>query len=147
MPRADDAVHSVLNRAMIAPTVAATQLTVDSDKQLTVIAPPGSGAVTITVATPFGTSNGVGFGYAAAAPTLTALSPSSGPAAGGTMVALTGTSFGSVTAVTFGGAAATEVQLLSETSVTAIAPAGTGTVDVTLTTPSGTSNAVSYTYE
>ncbi|MFR9754146.1 IPT/TIG domain-containing protein, partial [Nocardia sp. 004] len=36
--------------------------------------------------------------------------------------------------------------VVSDTQITATVPAGTGTVGVTVTTPGGTSNPVSYTY-
>jgi len=72
-------------------------------------------------------------------PTVTKVSPSSGPAAGGTTVTITGTNFASPATVTFGGVAATGVQVLSPTQLTAISPAGTGKVDVRVTAPGGTS--------
>jgi large repetitive protein len=83
------------------------------------------------------------------APTVTAVSPASGPAAGGTLVTITGTNFTGATSVSFGGAAATSFTVISATSITAISPAGTGTVDVVVTTPSGssaTSPADQFTY-
>ncbi len=68
------------------------------------------------------------------------VSPSSGPTAGGTVVTITGTNLNGATAVAFGGTAATNVVVLSATQVLATAPAGSvGTVDVTVTTPYGTS--------
>jgi hypothetical protein len=54
-------------------------------------------------------------------------------------VTVTGTSFMAVTAVTFGVAAATTYTVVNATQITATSPAGTGTVDVTVTTASGTS--------
>ena len=74
------------------------------------------------------------------APTVTALSPTHGAAAGGNTVTLTGTDLTGTTAVHFGANAATGVTVVNDTTVTAVAPAGTaGTVDVTATTPGGTS--------
>lgn len=81
----------------------------------------------------------------AAAPTLTGLSPSSGPASGGTVVTLTGTGFTGATAVRFGGNAA-GFTVVSSTRITATAPPGSGTVSVTVRTPAGTSNGLPYTY-
>jgi YVTN family beta-propeller protein len=69
-------------------------------------------------------------------PAVTLISPSSGPA--GTSVTITGTGFTSTSAVEFGGTLAL-FQVNSGTSITAIAPAGSGIVDVTVTTPLGTS--------
>ena len=57
-----------------------------------------------------------------AAPTVTSLSPTSGPATGGTAVTITGTGFTGATAVTFGGTAATAFTVNSATSITATSP-------------------------
>ena len=75
----------------------------------------------------------------AAPPTVTGLSPSSGPAAGGTSVTITGTGFTGATAVDFGTTAATDVVVVNDTTITADSPAGSGVADVTVTTPVGTS--------
>ncbi|MFD0496299.1 MULTISPECIES: IPT/TIG domain-containing protein [Streptomyces violaceusniger group] len=123
----------------------ALSYTVVSATQITAVAPPGSGTVQITVTTPAGTSNGVAFGYAAA-PTLTAISPASGPATGGTTVTLTGTNLLGATAVKFGAVNATSFTVVSATQITAVAPAGSGAVQVTVSGPGGTSNGVSYAY-
>jgi hypothetical protein len=88
-----------------------------------------------------------------AAAAVTGVSPSSGPVSGGTSVTITGSGFTGATAVNFGGTAASSFTVNSDTSITATAPAATavGPVDVTVTTPSGTSAASSadqftYTY-
>ncbi|SCB46735.1 Putative Ig domain-containing protein, partial [Rhizobium miluonense] len=73
------------------------------------------------------------------APTISSISPLSGPATGGTTVTITGTDLTAATAVTFGATAAAGFTVNSATSITATAPAGTGTVDVRVTTPGGTS--------
>jgi hypothetical protein len=71
-----------------------------------------------------------------AAPTLTSVSPTSGPITGGTAVTLTGTGFVSGATVLFGATAATSVTFNSATSLTAITPAhALGTVAVTMTNP------------
>lgn len=74
-----------------------------------------------------------------AAPVVTALSPATGPVAGGTSVTLTGTDFNGATAVNFGVTPATAFTVNSATQITATAPAGTGTVPVRVTTAGGTS--------
>jgi hypothetical protein len=71
-------------------------------------------------------------------PTVTGLSPSFGTVAGNTEVVISGTGFSGATEVKFGSAEA-EFEVTSATSINAISPAGTGTVDVTVTTPAGTS--------
>jgi len=74
-------------------------------------------------------------------PTVTSVSPDSGPAAGGTSVTISGTGFTSSSIVDFGSTPATDVVFASATSITASSPAGTGTVDVIVTTTAGTSAA------
>ncbi|MFF3765818.1 IPT/TIG domain-containing protein, partial [Streptomyces sp. NPDC001922] len=118
--------------------------TVVSNTQITATAPPGTGTVQVTATTPSGTSNGLGYTYTPA-PTLTSLVPASGPAAGGTTVTLTGTNLTGATQVKFGSTNA-PFTVLSPTQINATAPPGTGTVQVTVVTPDGTSNGLGYTY-
>lgn len=73
---------------------------------------------------------------------VTGVSPTSGPSGGSTSVTITGTHFDGATAVTFGSAEAASFTVDSPTSITADSPAGTGTVDVRVTTPGGSSPAV-----
>jgi IPT/TIG domain-containing protein len=76
-------------------------------------------------------------------PRLTGISVTSGPATGGTSVTITGTGFTGATAVDFGDAAAASFTINGDTSISAISPASSGgTVDVTVTTPGGTSPAI-----
>ncbi|SFK52254.1 IPT/TIG domain-containing protein [Sphingomonas sp. NFR04] len=75
-----------------------------------------------------------------ATPTVTSITPTSGSAAGGTSVVITGTNLSGATGVAFGATAASYT-VNSATQITATAPAGTGTVDVRVTTASGTSPA------
>ncbi len=73
-------------------------------------------------------------------PSVSSITPTSGPVDGGTTVTITGSGFSAATAVRFGSAAATSFTVHSDTDITAVAPAGAaGTVDVTVTGPSGTS--------
>ncbi|MEI6574258.1 MAG: autotransporter domain-containing protein, partial [Alphaproteobacteria bacterium] len=79
------------------------------------------------------------------APTLTSISPSSGPTAGGTSVTLTGTNFTGATGVTIGGRSATSVVVVSSTTITAVTPSGSaGTASVVVTNTSGSNSANSY---
>ena len=77
------------------------------------------------------------------APAVTGVSPSHGPAAGGTSVTVTGANLSGATEVKFGASAATAVSVVNATTLTATSPAGAAgsTVDVTATTPGGTSAA------
>jgi hypothetical protein len=73
-------------------------------------------------------------------PTVTGVSPTSGPLAGGTSVKIAGTSFTGATAVKFGSTNATSFKVNSATSITAtLPPEGAATVDITVTTENGTS--------
>jgi hypothetical protein len=75
----------------------------------------------------------------AAIPTITGVSPASGPADGGTMVIINGTGFTGATDIHFGANPAS-FNVDTDTQINATSPAGTaGTVDVTVTTPDGTS--------
>ena len=114
---------------------------VDSDAQVTATAPPGSGLVDVTVQNAYGTSatsSADQFTYPTmAAPTITGISPSSG--ATGAVITITGTVLAGVTSVLFGTVAAA-FSVISDTSLTAVAPSGvTGAVDVTATSAGGTS--------
>ncbi|HUK76517.1 MAG TPA: IPT/TIG domain-containing protein [Thermoleophilia bacterium] len=79
---------------------------------------------------------------ASGAPAVTGVSPNEGPAAGGTAVTITGTGFTGATAVNFADGVATSVIVVSDTEITCVAPAGAGTIDVTVTTPKGVSGDV-----
>jgi sugar lactone lactonase YvrE len=74
-----------------------------------------------------------------AAPTITSLTPNTGSSVGGMAVTITGTDFESGATVLFGENAAPTVIVNSSTEILATAPVGTGVVDVTVTTPFGTS--------
>src|SRR5690242_17243968 len=74
-----------------------------------------------------------------ALPTVSSIAPISGPAGGGTIVTLTGTGFTGAMAVGFGDNNAASMTVLGDTSIIAISPPGSGTVNVTVVTPSGRS--------
>jgi hypothetical protein len=120
---------------------AAGSFTVNSATQITATSPAGIGAVDVTVTTLGGTS-AIGsadqFTYPAA-PTVTNVNPNTGPTSGGTSVIITGTEFSGATAVRFGSNSAGSFTVNSTTQITATSPSGIGTVDVTVTTPGGTS--------
>ena len=82
-------------------------------------------------------------------PTLTSISPTSGPSSGGTVITLTGTNFASGGTVRVNGVAATSVTFVSATQVRATTPAGSaGARTVQITNPDGQSasltNAFTY---
>ena len=98
------------------------------------------GAVDVTVTTPGGTSATSPadlFFYSApgaVAPRVSAISPQFGSPGGGTLVTITGSGYspGGSATVFFGQTAATNVTIISPTTITAQSPAGTGAVNVTV---------------
>jgi cysteine-rich repeat protein len=73
-------------------------------------------------------------------PRVTGMSPTIGPASGGTALSIAGTGFTAATAVRFGGTDAATFTVNSDTSISATAPAANArTVDVTVISPGGTS--------
>ena len=135
---------------------AGTALTVVWATQLKITSPAkAAGAVDVQVTTPGGTSAAVTadkYTYVAPppAPVVTAISPASGTTAGGTVVTVTGSNFTGATKVAFGGTAGTALTVVSATQLKITSPAkAAGAVDVQVTTPGGTSAAVTadkYTY-
>ena len=78
------------------------------------------------------------------APTLIAISPQSGSIDGGTAVKLTGTNFVTGATVTLGGTAATGVDVIDSSTITALTPAhAPGETQVTVTNPDGQSAMLS----
>ena len=111
------------------------------------MAPAGTGTVNVTVTTPEGTSPITAtdtFTYTYPTPSVSAVSPSSGPVGGNQSVTISGHGLTGATAVSFGGSAGTGIVVNSDTSITVTTPAhAAGTVDVTVTTPGGTSSTSS----
>jgi hypothetical protein len=111
-----------------------------------------AGTVDVRVVTPNGTSSITPADrYTFVGPSVTGVSPNSGPAAGGgRMVKISGTDFKGTSEVRFGGTTTTFTVNAKGTLITASVPAGTpGTVNIEVTTPGGTSAATpadDYTY-
>ena len=119
----------------------AASFTVDSDTQITAVSPAGNGNVEITVTTLAGQSATTAadqFSYVPA-PMVAAITPGTGPEVGGTSVTITGSGFNQASAVGFGSTPATSFTIDSDTQITAVSPAGSGTVDVTVTSLFGQS--------
>ncbi len=114
---------------------------VSGPTSLTVKAPAHvAGTVTVSVTTPAGSSGTVPYTYDTV-PTITSLSRT-GPLSGGNKVTITGTGFTGSSAVKFGTTTATSFTVRSSTQLLATAPAhAAGTVQVSVTTPGGTTAA------
>jgi hypothetical protein len=99
-----------------------------------------AGTVDVVVRNPDNQSgsktNAYTYGAFAPPPSVTSAYPNFGPAAGGTNVTITGSSFVSGATVTFGGAAAPGVTFVNSTTLTLTTPAhATGTVNVVVQNP------------
>jgi formylglycine-generating enzyme required for sulfatase activity len=131
---------------------AATSVTVVNSTTVTAVTPTGSaGAANVSLTTPGGTATANGaytYQQTYATPTVSSVSPASGPPAGGTPITITGTNLTGTSSVTIGGTAATSVTVVNATTVTAVTPVGTeGAKTVSVTTPGGTANLMSgFTY-
>jgi DNA-binding beta-propeller fold protein YncE len=77
----------------------------------------------------------------AVTPQVSTVSPASGSYAGGTTVTITGSGLVEGAVVDFGSTPATGVTVNSASSMTAVSPAGSGSVNVTVSTYAGTSAA------
>jgi hypothetical protein len=124
-------------------TVAATSFTVESDQEIVAVSPAEPVAnVDVSVTAPTGTTPidpADVFGYSLKVPVITSVAPDFGPSAGGTTVTISGKRFKNVSAVDFGSTPATSYTVTDVKSITAVAPAGVGTVDVSVTNASGVS--------
>jgi len=119
----------------------ASTFSVNSDSQVTATVPAGatSGPIAVTTAAGTGTSSGsFTVTAAAAAPTITSISPTSGPV--GTVVAITGSNLTGATSVKFGGVSAS-FTIASATRIDATVPSGARTGSITVTTPGGSATS------
>jgi hypothetical protein len=123
------------------------QPTVVSDGQIVVTSPSNPpGVVHLRVTTPIGTSAETAndnFTYVAS-PTVTGISPSSGPITGGTVVTITGSGLTGTMSVSFGSVSVTPISV-ADASVVVVSPARdtVGVVHLRVTTNAGTSPATS----
>jgi hypothetical protein len=120
-----------------------TSLVVVSANTITCVTPAHfAGTVDVVVTTPAGSSAVVGaaddYTYTGG-PTITGLNPATGLASGNTIVTITGTSFtASGTTVRFDGIVAVHTFIDTTTLIAVSPPHSAGTVNVTVTTPGGT---------
>lgn len=119
----------------------ATSVTIDgvsvpftqvSPTEITFVTPPlAAGPVNVVVTTPGGTSGPLTFTYTPVT-TIDGITPPSGPEAGGTEVTSSGHCFTGATQVFFGKVPARSFEVVDDSTIVAVAPAGTGVVDVTV---------------
>ena len=132
--------------------VAAASVSYVSPTELLAVVPAGvdGNTVQVMVVTDYGTSpntyaDDFTYQYPYGIPVINYISPNGGPSTGGTIVHIHGTNFTGDSVVYFGSDEAAGMTVNSPTLITAISPAGTGgnTVQVSVTTGSGTSPEVS----
>ena len=126
------------------PAAEASGVNCTVGRACTVYSPPGRGTVDIIASV-----KGIRSAASAADrftykpwPKVTGISPTVGPATGGTRVTISGANFSPVpgaTRVTFGAVPATGISCASATTCSATSPAGVGQVDVTVTVDNATS--------
>jgi hypothetical protein len=133
--------------------VPATGVVRNSATRITAVTPAGTaGAKDVSVTSEDGQTVTLAGGFTyRVRPTITSITPASGPTAGNTTITITGTNFvaGGAFGVTVGGVEANGAYRDSATRITAITPAGTaGTKDVVVTSGDGqtATRADSFTY-
>jgi alpha-tubulin suppressor-like RCC1 family protein len=108
-----------------------------TERQLVPVAVTGLSEAILTSG---GAEHGLASAVACIVPAVTKVEPTLGSPGGGTRVTITGVGLLSEAAVVkFGSANATEVKAESEAKLVVTSPPGSGTVDVTVQTPCGTS--------
>ncbi|MEU5010854.1 IPT/TIG domain-containing protein [Streptomyces sp. NPDC021749] len=139
--------HHLANATAVHFGTAQGVITANTATSVTVTTPAGSGAVPVTVTTPGGTGTLGSFSYMPV-PTLTAISPDTGPVSGSDQeIVLTGRNLAGAIDVYFGTTRAV-IQRVSDTRLTvraARAPAP-GSVAVTVITSGGRADGLAYTY-
>ena len=120
----------------------------NTGSQLLVLSPEATGDATgpvdVTVTTPIGSATVPGGFTYALPPSISTISQSTGPAAGGTAVTISGDNLSTATGVDFGGVPAASFMNNGIGTLSAVSPGGDiSTVDVTVVWPGGTSPTVS----
>ncbi|MEY4173189.1 MAG: hypothetical protein RI900_354, partial [Actinomycetota bacterium] len=131
--------------------VAASSVVVVNDTTITCVAPAGPiGAGSVEVIGPLGSGTRVNAVTFIGAPSIDSISPSQGPASGGTLVSIWGVNFGDLSSivVTIGGVPATNLVMTSFDRIQVTAPPGTaGAKPVVLSSVGGSATVASgFTY-
>ena len=136
---------------MFGTTTAASYTVTSATSVKAVTKAHAAGKVSVSVTTPGGVAtDATAFTFTAVTPTptISSLTPTSGPATGGTSVTITGTNLTGATAVMFGTTTAASYTVTSATSVKAVTKAhAAGKVSVSVTTPGGVAtDATAFTF-
>jgi hypothetical protein len=110
---------------------------------ITVVSPEGIGQVPVTVTTGSETSAVTANSQFTYTPVINSISPTHGPASGGTKVTISGNGFSSDSSVFFGTTQGSDVKISNGgTTITVMSPGGSGVVQVSVTNSAGTSPLV-----
>lgn len=125
----------------------ASRFTVDSDSQITVAAPSQPpGPVNLQISAPGGSVTGGIYVYATP-PAIASVTPSTGPASGGTRVTINGTGFTGTYGIAFGWTPASQFTVDSDSQITVTAPSQPpGRVSLSVSAPGGTVSGGGFTY-
>lgn len=133
-------------------SLSATGVSVVSDTQITAIAPAhAAGTATITVTNPDNQTATSTITYIVPGPSITSLSPQSGPNSGGTRITISGSGFASGATVSIGTRAATIVSV-TDSQIVATTPLGPAdeqlalAQDVIVTNPDGTTATLPHSF-
>jgi hypothetical protein len=110
-----------------------------SPTSVVVTSPPGAGIVNLTVVAQAGisaTTTHAHFTYLS--PAIRRLTPSHGPSSGGLLVTIYGSDFTGAKLVRFGHRVGTDLRVINPDAIRVRTPSGSGTVNVRVTTPDGT---------
>lgn len=133
-----------------AMTIPANEVVVMSSTSLTFIAPPHApGNVPVSISTTAGTSPPVPGGITYyGIPVIGAISPNSGPVAGGSAVTMTGVNFTGVYEVRVNGIPVPSFTVNADSAITFVTPPGeAGNTVVSVISPGGTAAAGGFTYQ
>jgi hypothetical protein len=119
--------------------VAATNVSVSGETAIFATTPAhAAGTLNVVVTNPNGTSVTSVNGFQYVMPTITSISPNTGPSNGGTFVIISGAGFSAAATVTFGGTAAATIFFATETFIeVSTPPHAEGSVNVVVTNPNG----------
>lgn len=119
-------------------------ITANTPTSITVLNPSGNGAVEVYVTTTGGRSNSLPFFYIPG-PILISADPINGPTAGGNTITITGFNLTTASSVSFGPNSATPT-VISDSTIQAVVPAGSGSVPITVTAVGGIAGGLYYAY-
>lgn len=129
---------------------AATSVAVENATTLTAMTPAhaqGIVDVTVTNSDNQAVTLANAYTYTGLPPVITAVDPAFGPTTGGTAITVTGSGFTTGAVVTLGGVAATSINVVNATTITAVtAPHAGGTVAAMVTNPNGAPGRLSLAY-